>query len=702
MNICELISFIYTKLSTMKNFLIASLILLVNSSFAQCISGQRSVSLVVTTDDYGYEGYWELTSSANTCGNLTIANGGNLTVGCVAGTQNQDLTGYANNTLYNEGPWCLTDGAFYTIHYRDDWGDGGFQFRILIDGQIAHEFTDMGLGTDFTFQVSEPLANDLACYTWLNSTLVQGRYVQQEATYLKLLLYNYGVDTVFAAGISYSVNGAEDVYELIVGLTIPPYESAVVSHPIPWIPASDGFYNIDFTIVTVNGYADEDTLNNRASAQYEVGPGIPNALENYLFGVPTYTTIANASNSLSQPTDLDFHPRLSTKQLWVVNQGTENTGGSTVTITNTAQVNQTTELLQDGNAWHFMSLPTGIAFSDNDNFATSPGVFDANHSGTPNAFTGPTLWSSDPQIYAQPSGGNGSHIDMLHESPNSQGVCWEKDNTFWLFDGFNNDIVRYDFVNDHHPGFSDHSDAIVRRYSDTEVLRDANGTVSHMAFDDAKSWLYVVDNGNQRVFRMNITTGNTSTSAPAYGPHEGMAEYVSISGYTWENVVVSGLQDPAGIAIDGNIMVVTDYQTNEVIFYDLSSIPATEVRRVSANTQGIMGITIGPDGLLYYVDNVGNKVIRLNPAENPLSIAENLKNDIQLFPNPSRGLLGFTSSSISEKLTIEIYSLEGKKLSDLEIESGKLTNTGLSTGCYILKIRNKQGLELKRTTWIVN
>ena len=686
----------------MKILLSFVFVLLSNYVFSQCASGQRSVSLIVTTDNYGYEGYWELTSSANTCGNLTIANGGNLTVGCTAGSQNQDPSGYANNTVYNEGPWCLTDGAFYTIHYRDDWGDGGFQFRILIDGQIAHEFTDMGLGTDFTFQVSEPLANDLACYTWLNSTLVQGRYVQQEANYLKLLLYNYGVDTVLAAGISYSVNGAEDVYELLVGLTIPPYESAVVSHPIPWIPASDGFYNIDFTIVTVNGYEDEDTLNNRASAQYEVGPGIPNVLENYLFGVPTYTTIANASNSISQPTDLDFHPRLSMKQLWVVNKGTENTGGSTVTITNTGQVNQITELLQDGNAWHFMSLPTGIAFSDNDNFATSPGVFDANHAGTANAFTGPTLWSSDPQIYAQPSGGNGSHIDMLHESPNSQGICWEKDNTFWLFDGFNNDIVRYDFVNDHNPGFSDHSDAIVRRYSDSEVLRDVNGTVSHMAFDDTKTWLYVVDNGHQRVFRINVSTGNTSLTPPAYGPHEGMAEYVTITGYTWENVVTTGLQDPAGIVIDGDIMVVTDHQTNEVIFYDLSSIPATEIRRINANTQGIMGIAIGPDGLLYYVDNAGNKVIRLNPAENPLSIAENLKYDIQLFPNPSKGLLGFTSSSISEKITIEIYTLEGKKVSDLETESGKLTNTGLSAGCYILKMLNEQGLELKRMTWIVN
>jgi sugar lactone lactonase YvrE len=690
------------KIYTMKKLLLFLFVLLSNYVFSQCNIGQRSVSLVVTTDDYGYEGYWELTSSANTCGNLTIANGGNLTVGCVAGTQNQDLSGYANNTVYNEGPWCLTDGAFYTIHYRDDWGDGGFQFRILIDGQIAHEFTDMELGIDFTFQVSEPLAYDLACYTWLNSTLVQGRYVQQQANYLKLLLYNYGVDTVHTAGISYAINGSNQVNGLVEDLAIPPYKSAVVVHPIAWFPDANGLYNIDFSITSINGFEDQNSLNNTASAQYEVGPGRPNVLENYLIGNPTYTLIADASNAISQPTDLDFHPRLSTKQLWVINKGMENIGGSTVTITNTSQVNQTTELLQDGNARHFMSLPTGIAFSDNDNFATSPGVFDANHSGTANAFTGPTLWSSDPQIYAQPSGGNGSHIDMLHESPNSQGICWEKDNTFWLFDGYNNDIVRYDFVNDHNPGFSDHSDAIIRRYSDTQVLRDINGTVSHLAFDNTKTWLYVVDNGNQRVFRMNINSGNTSSIAPSYGPHETIAEYVNIVGYTWENVVVSGLQDPAGIAIDGNIMVVTDHQTNEIIFYDIASIPATEIRRVSANTQGVMGITIGPDGLLYYVDNAGNKVFRLNPSENPLSIAENLKNDIQLFPNPSKGLLGFTSSTISEKVSIEIYTLEGKKLNDWETESGKLINTGLSAGCYILKMYNKQGLELKRSTWIVN
>ena len=74
---------------------------------------------------------------------------------------------------------------------------------------------------------------------------------------------------------------------------------------------------------------------------------------------------------------------------------------------------------------------------------------------------------------------------MLHESPYSQGVAWEIDNVFWIFDGYNNDIVRYDFVDDHNPGNSYHGDAIVRRYSDESVAKDPAGIVpSHMILDE--------------------------------------------------------------------------------------------------------------------------------------------------------------------------------------------------------------------------
>lgn len=94
-----------------------------------------------------------------------------------------------------------------------------------------------------------------------------------------------------------------------------------------------------------------------------------------------FTTIANTVNGILVPRDLDFHPDLRRFELWTILKEMEHNGGKTVTIHNAGKPNQTSEVKQDGNAWHFMSLPTAIAFSDNSNFATSPGVYDANHDG---------------------------------------------------------------------------------------------------------------------------------------------------------------------------------------------------------------------------------------------------------------------------------------------------------------------------------
>ena len=58
--------------------------------------------------------------------------------------------------------------------------------------------------------------------------------------------------------------------------------------------------------------------------------------------------------------------------LWVVNQRIESSGGSTLTIYDAGAPEESFLAREDGNAWHFMSLPTGIAFSENTNFATSP------------------------------------------------------------------------------------------------------------------------------------------------------------------------------------------------------------------------------------------------------------------------------------------------------------------------------------------
>ena len=137
--------------------------------------------------------------------------------------------------------------------------------------------------------------------------------------------------------------------------------------------------------------------------------------------------MADSSDGLDRPQDLDFHPSAERGfELWIVNKGTEDTGSDVVILHDAGKPTQQSEHRIDGNAWHFMNLTTALAFSDdNGNWTESPEITDANHSG--GTFTGPSLWSSDLSVFAMPSGGNGSHLDMLHQSPNSMGIAHEVD-----------------------------------------------------------------------------------------------------------------------------------------------------------------------------------------------------------------------------------------------------------------------------------
>ena len=52
-------------------------------AFAQCPTGQTEVIIDVSTDNWGYEGYWELAPTGTSCGNAAaIFTGGNTAVGC--------------------------------------------------------------------------------------------------------------------------------------------------------------------------------------------------------------------------------------------------------------------------------------------------------------------------------------------------------------------------------------------------------------------------------------------------------------------------------------------------------------------------------------------------------------------------------------------------------------------------------------------
>jgi hypothetical protein len=377
-------------------------------------------------------------------------------------------------------------------------------------------------------------------------------------------------------------------------------------------------------------------------------------LSGYFSGTTNFTEIASgASDGINTPVDLDFHPTRE-NELWVLNQGTANSGGSSSTITDVGGPNQKATYLMDGNAWHFMALATAMAFGENENWGTSQGILDANRNGT--NFTGPSLWSSDMNIYAQvgdppTSTVNGSHLDMLHQSPYSMGIAHEVDNVYWVFDGFNNSLVRYDFQEPHYPGGYDHDDAIVRRY--TEVQVEHKGTLpAHLVLDKPSGLLFVCDTDNSRVLQVNINTGSFAGNlAPANG--ETLAEYSRFTGVEWGVAVGSGLQDPIGIDIANNFMIVSDNATNEIIVY---------------NTQSVTGIEA--------------------KANDVFSFA--------LYPNPSNGYVFIDANGLNttENIMLSVMDMTGRTVYERQFNANEnqIDLSELNAGIYHVALRTSTGI----------
>lgn len=462
----------------------------------------------------------------------------------------------------------------------------------------------------------------------------------------------------------------------------------------PLSVSTPGDYNVELRIDQVNGAPNEQESSGELQTEVVVSPTRIDLTSELLEGYGD-SIIATASHGLDDPKDLAFHPDGQRMELWVVNQKTETSGGTTTTFFDAGSNDMTSTTLKDGNAWHFMSLPTSISFSENGNFATASGVFSANHNSTP--FTGPTLWSSDLDIYAQPSGQNGSHLDMLHVSPYAQGIEYEQGNVFWVFDGYTGDIVRYDFAADHGAGNSLHEDGRARRFS-VPVARIDEEVPCHMVLDSDKKWLYIADAGNNRVLRLDITSGAVSADIPAFPAYEPMAEYVVMENIVWEEVEISGVLTPAGIDLIGNHLYVGDYQTGFISVFDISGDTPERIGTLRTQGEGLCGIAIGPQGRVWYTNGQQNIVGVVRPGA-PVSVDNaNATAVMSVYPNPANNhmTLHIDDSHFThgESMIARVIDVSGRTVTTIPVNTSRqlLQTTNLAPGMYTLQVYSQQKL----------
>lgn len=338
-----------------------------------------------------------------------------------------------------------------------------------------------------------------------------------------------------------------------------------------------------------------------------------------------------ASGNVDHATDLAFNPA-GNNEIWVSHRYAPNelpcdappTGGtsgcfalqgSTTTIFDAGTAQQTSTWIMDFNAWHFMRRPPAIAWGDDGFFATCGEARTGNYLDSGPDFIGPSLWTSDPEIYrnwdvnSAPRGWNGTHMDMLHASPYCMGIAHESGNAYWVANGQIGSFDRYDFNEDHGPGQADHSDGEVFRYVPGTLTR-VPFVPGHLEFHDGL--IYAADTGGGRIVSFDPTGAvEVGGIEPQYEP---LRRSSSFEGGTVTELVSPGgiLDTPSGLAIHDDVLYVSDNATSQIHAFELDG---TWLRSLDTGLPAgsLAGIEVSPDGQMYFVNMPRAEVLRIIP-----------------------------------------------------------------------------------------
>lgn len=228
-----------------------------------------------------------------------------------------------------------------------------------------------------------------------------------------------------------------------------------------------------------------------------------------------------------------------------------------------------------------------------------------------NHHMGPTLYSSDLRLFGyQTQGGLGTHLDMLHSTSYCRGIAWGgAGNQYWVFNAHQGAVDFYDFVEDHGPGNTDHSDGIIRRFWKNQV-RAVPGVMSHVSWDAETAKLYVADTGNKRILALDPALGQPTAPLPGNEP---IAERRFFEAPVEVLVQPGVLEAPSGIEASGGLAFVTDAQTSKIHAFKLADGSLVKTLDTGLPPGSLAGLNFGPEGKIYFVDRLESRVYRVDP-----------------------------------------------------------------------------------------
>lgn len=314
------------------------------------------------------------------------------------------------------------------------------------------------------------------------------------------------------------------------------------------------------------------------------------------------------ADALAKPTDLAFHPDFP-DELWVVNQADE----SVSIFWNVGTPDQESKHAKHATGEHFLARPAALAFGGNGLWASIHDHFEPTQGGlTDEWFMGPTLWTGDREIF---DGGDLSHLDMLHNTPQGKGIAWSgPGNRYWVFDGNHDSITMYHFHDDHGLGGTDHRDGEVARFVEGEV-KGVDNAPSHLEVDRDTDLLYIADSGNERIAILD-TVG--FERGDPIGPNFDLCEQYEVPEPTTSTLVdtsaIESMGTPVGLALRDGMVFVSSVEPNTIHAFDQETGALVDWLALDVEPNGI---EFAEDGSLYFVSPKTDEVLRIRPLEEP-------------------------------------------------------------------------------------
>ena len=172
-----------------------------------------------------------------------------------------------------------------------------------------------------------------------------------------------------------------------------------------------------------------------------------------------------------------------------------------------------------------------------------------------------------------------THTDMLHATPNCMGIAHDPEpdtpynNVFWVFDGLNSTLVRYDFEQPHGPGSLDHSLANVRRFPEISLAgrvprrprarRRGPGDAHGVRGGHGRR----ADRGGRRGFG-SIRVARSRRPRRRFPTVEfarAVLRVLALRMRAAHKTFADGIDKPSGLALHGNALLVGEHGTGKII-----------------------------------------------------------------------------------------------------------------------------------------